>query len=124
MEALLNTDQYKRQLQTKEQELLTRMKRAGASAREPGDEPARDVGDESVDNERKEEQFREADANWMVLKQVREALERLELGTFGKCLVDGGPIEEKRLEVMPWTPYCLKHQQLVESSMPPRTATL
>jgi DnaK suppressor protein len=100
------------------------MKRAGASAREPGDEPTRDVGDESVDNERKEEQFREAEADWTVLKQVREALEPIEHGTFGKCLLDGGAIEEKRLEAMPRTPYCLKHQQRVESSRPPRTASL
>jgi hypothetical protein len=27
-------------------------------------------------------------------------------GTFGTCLVDGGPIEEKRLDAAPWTPRC------------------
>jgi len=37
--------------------------------------------------------------------------------------VDGEPIDEKRLEAMPWTPYCLKHQQLREAGRR-TTATL
>jgi DnaK suppressor protein len=120
----LNTDQYKKQLLAKEEELWARIKQAGASAREPGDEPVRDIGDESVNNERREERFRDADADWTVLNQVREALTRIEDGTFGRCLADGGMIEEKRLEVMPWAPYCLKHQQLLEGPGPARRATL
>ncbi len=123
-EAILNTDQYKRRLLAQEQELMTRIKQAGASARESGDESVGDAGDASVENERKEEQFRDADADWTVLNQVRDALERIDNGTFGTCLVDGEPIEEKRLEAIPWTSYCLKHQQRREESGSPRTATL
>jgi RNA polymerase-binding transcription factor DksA len=39
-------------------------------------------------------------------------------------VVDGGPIEEKRLEAVPWTPYCLKHQKLLEAASQTRTPTL
>ncbi len=124
MEATLNTDRYKQRLLAKEQELEARRRQVGASARAPGDEPGRDSGDESVNNERKEEQFRDADADWTVLNQVREALQRIEDGTFGQCLVDGEAIEEKRLEAIPWTPYCLKHQQELEGDRPPRMPTL
>ena len=35
-----------------------------------------------------------------------------------------GPIEEPRLEAMPWTPYCLKHAQRLEVAASPRTPTL
>jgi DnaK suppressor protein len=115
---------YKRRLLAKEQELLTRMKEAGVSAREAGGEPVHDLGDESVMDELKEVHFMEADSDWLVLRQVREALERIENGTFGKCLVDNEPIEEKRLKAIPWTPYCLKHQQLMEKSRLVRTPTL
>ena len=59
-----------------------------------------------------------------VLRQVRGALQRIEQGTFGRCTVDGGPIEEKRLEAVPWTPYCLKHQQQLEAEQRTRTPTL
>jgi DnaK suppressor protein len=120
----VNTDHYKRRLLAQEQELSTRVKQAGASARESGAVPVGDAVDASVDNEQKEEQLRDADADWTVLNQVRDALGRIDNGTFGQCVVDGGPIDEKRLEAIPWTPYCLKHQQEVEASRPPRPATL
>lgn len=120
----MNTDHYKRRLQRQEQELTARMKQAGASAREPvDDEPAGDAS-ASVDNELREMQLRDADADSAVLTQVRDALKRIDNGTFGTCVVDGGPIEAKRLEAIPWTPYCLKHQQELEGARPPRTATL
>jgi len=124
METVLNTGQYKQRLLAKEKELLTQINRAAVSAREPGDETARDAGDESVANEQKEQQFREIEADRTVLGQVREALRRIDNGTFGKCLVDGETIEAKRLDVMPWTPYCLKHQQVLEGAGPLRMPTL
>jgi len=51
-------------------------------------------------------------------------LERIEHGTFGTCVVDGAPIDEERLNAIPWTRYCLKHQQLLERAMPLRAPTL
>ena len=120
----MNTDYYKRLLLEKERELVTRLTEAGLIARQPGDQPVSDAGDVSLENERKEEQFRDADADWRVLIQVREALERIENGTYGRCLVDGEPIDEKRLEAVPWTPYCLKHEQVIEGARLQRTPTL
>jgi len=124
MEAIMNTDRYKQRLLAIEEELSSRMKRAGATAREPIDDSTSDVADESVNNEQKEEQLWKVDTDRTMLSQVRNALERIESGTFGKCLADGEPIDEKRLEAMPWTPYCLEHQQQLEKSQPRRTATL
>ena len=120
----MNPNDYKRRLLAKEQELLARVERAMASAREPGDGSPQDVGDESVTDELKEERFAEAEADRTVLNQVRDALKRIDNGTFGTCVVDGKAIEEGRLEAMPWTPYCLRHQQLREATGPPRTPTL
>lgn len=120
----MNKDRYKGQLLEKEQALLAQLTRAGKRARQPGDGPAADAGDESIDDERKDEQFRGADADWRTLSQVREALQRIDEGTFGTCVVDGEPIEEKRLEAIPWTPNCLRHQQELEQAEQPRIPTL
>ncbi len=91
-----------------------RIDRAVGNAREQGDEPAGDIADESVDDERREEQLNEAAADSALLNDVRGALTRIDNGTFGQCVVDGGPIEEKRLEAVPWTPYCVKHAQQLD----------
>ena len=37
------------------------------------------------------------------LRQVDAALERIENGTYGVCVVTGKPIPEERLEALPWT---------------------
>ena len=67
--------------------------------------------------------FRDADADWAVLNQVREALDRMEHGTFGQCLADGEAIEEQRLDAVPWTSYCLKHVQLRDAATQSGTPT-
>ena len=120
----MNLDQYKERLQAREQESLTRVQRAMSTAREPGDGAAHDSGDESVTDESKEAQFAGAEDERTVLNQVRDALARNEDGSFGTCVVDGGPIEPARLEAIPWTPYCLKHQEEIEAAEPVRTPTL
>ena len=49
------------------------------------------------------------------LSLVRLALERLGEGSFGQCLHCGKTIGEKRLEALPWTPYCIECQEKVET---------
>lgn len=45
------------------------------------------------------------------LTMVQDALLRLEAGTYGKCVECDRPIPEKRLEAVPWTPYCIEDQE-------------
>ena len=71
-------------------------------------------------DESESEDFTEAELDATILRQVREALQRIRNGTYGQCLIDGGPIESKRLDAMPWTPYCLKHQNLLEAASSPK----
>ena len=120
----MKADHYRARLLAQEQELSARVDRSINSGREPGDDSAHDGGDDSTADELKSEQFAEADADRVVLTQVRDALKRIADGTFGTCVVGGEPIEEARLEAMPWTPYCMKHQKLREKADPPRTPTL
>jgi DnaK suppressor protein len=123
-EAIVNIDEYRQRLQEEERAVLAQLERAGASAQELSEEEPRDAGDESVADVLKEDEFLEAEGDWTRLRQVREALQRIDDGTFGRCAVDGGPIEEKRLEAMPWTPYCLKHQQSLEGPEAARRITM
>ncbi len=48
---------------------------------------------------------------------INEAIERLDTKYFGDCQNCEEPINEKRLEAVPWARYCLKCQELVEQGM-------
>jgi RNA polymerase-binding transcription factor DksA len=125
MAAILNTEEFKHRLLAEEKSLTSMIHTAGTNARDLSDGPsARDWSDASVRDEEKDGQLQEADIDLTTLNRVRDALKRIEAGTFGQCLVDGGPIEEKRLRAIPWTPYCLKHEQLQEQERPRRIPTL
>ncbi len=118
----MDLSEYKRTLLEKEKELTRGMGVASAAAR--AQTGAIETGDKSVTDEEEGLQFGEAAIDTDLLKQVRDALKRIENGTFGKCVVDQRPIDEKRLKAIPWTPYCRKHEQELELSRGLKTPTL
>ena len=119
----MNIEHYRRRLSELERGLVKRLGVEYETAREARDDQP-DVSDLAHVDELKEEYFALAETDSAILAQVRAALERIDQGTFGTCVVDGSPIEEKRLESVPWTPYCLKHQQELEDRQRLRTPTL
>ena len=120
----MNIQHYKQRLLDLERILSARIGQEADQGRGEFIDSAHDVGDASVADEVASEAFTEAENNADVLQQVRDALDRVADGTFGTCVVDGGPIEEQRLEAVPWTPYCLKHAQRLEVGVSSRTPTL
>ena len=120
----MNTQDYKQRLQDLEKNLSARTERAIASGRGEFMDSAHDVGESSVADEVASEKFAEAEFDSTVLNQIREALGRVDEGTFGKCIVDNAPIEEKRLAAVPWTRYCLKHAELLGAGTTLRAPTL
>ena len=120
----MNIQHYKQRLLDLEKTLSARIGREADQGRGEFIDSAHDVGDASVADEVASEALTEAEHNSDVLQQVRDALGRLADGTFGTCIVDGGPIEEQRLEAVPWTPYCLKHAKGREIAASLRTPTM
>ena len=112
----MDIERYRQRLLETERELVGRLGREVEIAREASDDQA-DVGDLARVGELKDEYFALADNDSAILAQVRAALKRIEDETFGLCIVDGQPIEEKRLDAVPWTPYCVKHQQMLEEGL-------
>jgi DnaK suppressor protein len=124
MEAFVNIKHYKERLLELEKDLSSRAAREATLGREQTADSSRDAADASVADEAASEDFTEAELDATVLQQVRDALRRIDEGTFGKCVVDGGPIEPKRLDAVPWAQYCLKQQTLLEAAARPRMPTL
>jgi len=120
----VNVQEYKERLLDLSARLSARAARERSDAREQVVDAPHDAADESVADEGASEDFTEADFDATVLLEIREALQRIEDGTFGRCEVDGEPIEPKRLEAVPWARYCVKHQTQIESASGLRTPSL
>jgi DnaK suppressor protein len=73
-----------------------------------------DVADQAVNAYQKEMLFSQGTNGHGQLSLVRLALDRLREGTYGECIACGNTIGEKRLEALPWTPYCIECQEKIE----------
>lgn len=49
-----------------------------------------------------------------LLTEVQDALKRIDEGTYGRCVVCGQPIPERRLEAIPWASRCVQHEADLE----------
>ncbi len=99
-----------------QQTLLERtMLTAVKEGRESSTDDLQDAADHAVQSYQKELLFLQGTNGHVQLTQVRSALDRLEDGTFGECLHCGNMIGEKRLEALPWTPYCIGCQEKIEN---------
>jgi DnaK suppressor protein len=115
----MNVQKYKQRLLDLETNLATRVAHERQQAREQVVDVPRDAADDSVADEGQSEDLTEAELGAAVLRQVRDALQRIEDGTYGRCLVDGKPIESDRLDAVPWAAYCRKHQEQLETASGP-----
>jgi RNA polymerase-binding transcription factor DksA len=77
-------------------------------ARAPGEH---DVAvSESADKELLLEQTEED-----IRSLVVQALARIDDGTYGRCQMCGGPVGKARLDLIPYTPYCIACERAVEA---------
>ena len=116
----MDVNAYRQRLIELEASLSNHLRRDLDSGREQVIDTAADVGDASVADESESGDFAEAELDTSTLAQVQAALRRIETGTYGQCLVDGGPIEANRLDAVPWAPYCIRHQTLIEAGSKPK----
>jgi DnaK suppressor protein len=105
----------KQRLEAKRVELVRNM--AGLTEAHPEPEGSidlnegpRDLEDRSIDVQETQQEKEILDNEQDLLNQVNAALQRIEQGTYGICENCGQPINEKRLEALPWASLCLKCQ--------------
>lgn len=114
----MNLDHYRLRLLAFEHQMMERLgDEVDTVSRPDRADPSNagtDAGDLAQVDELEDEYLALAQTDSAVLTQVRAALQRIDEGTYGNCLVDGEPIDEKRLESLPWAAFCLKHQTALE----------
>jgi len=107
----MNTEHFKKRLSEKERELQSSLAGLEGEARTSGEAEVRDSIDDATSSQGMSESFEEGTLVSQTLEQVRDALHRLEDGSYGKCTLCGRQIERTRLEAVPWTQYCVEDQQ-------------
>lgn len=116
----MNTEHYKKLLLAKEQDLLDSIKRHEDEARDSRSAEVEDEIDRVISDEGKAAGFQEGTLAAQTLTLVREALQRIQNGTYGKSLESGEPIEPARLEAVPWAQYSVKEQEKIDREAPTR----
>jgi len=57
------------------------------------------------------------DSERKLLREIDNALVRLEKKTYGICEGTGKPISKARLEAQPWARYCVKYARMLEQGL-------
>lgn len=60
------------------------------------------------------------DSERKLLREIDDALQRIENHTYGICEGTGKPISKARLEAQPWARYCVEYARMLEQGQPGR----
>ena len=102
-------EHFKQVLETRISELDHALATAEQETREGAAKHA-DAADQAASEYERQSLVHKAATARQMLKNLTQALERMQQGTFGECIECGGEIELKRLEAIPWARYCVKCQ--------------
>jgi len=75
------------------------------------------MADLGTDNYEQEFALGLMDSERKLLKEIDDALERIENHTYGICEGTGKPIPKARLEAQPWARYCVEYARMLEQGL-------
>jgi DnaK suppressor protein len=109
--------QHEDALKLKQRELLDSFQRDKAAGNNAVDDGIQDLADKAYSAYSKELNFSLSDGERNLLMLIEEAFTRMNDGSYGTCTNCGTVIGEKRLQAVPWTPFCIDCQELQEKGM-------
>ena len=77
------------------------------------------MADIGTDNYEQEFALELMDGERKLLREIDDALGRIEQGTYGTCEGSGKPIGKARLEAQPWARYCVEYARMLEQGLVP-----
>ena len=103
-------EKYKKILETRRDELAKGLR----NREDIAIEKTPDALDEVQLAGERELAIRNLDRESNLLRNVRLALARIDDGSYGTCLHCDEEIKPKRLDAVPWTPYCIRCQEAAD----------
>lgn len=114
---MLNQDdleRFKVRLLEERRKILNDIEKLVQESNALGKDGTPDIGDEASDLSSRQLLLSLNEADRKKLREIDEALERIEEGTYGICEECGEPISPKRLEVKPTAIYCVECKSRLE----------
>ncbi len=108
---------FKERLLAERAKLLGVVGRNEDHGREADTEATQDPADKASNSYTKELLFSQSTNDRQMLMLIEEALERIEDGEFGTCVISGAEIPMKRLEAVPWAKYTIAVQEQIEKGL-------
>jgi DnaK suppressor protein len=108
---------YRDRLLERREALFRQVTEAEMSSRERDLEATQDPADMAANAYTKELLISMSANDRRLLALIDEALHRIETSGFGECVNCAEPVQEKRLEAVPWARFCLKCQDLQERGL-------
>ena len=108
---------YEDALRAKQRELIDSYQRDKAAGNASPDDGIQDLADKAASAYSKELNFSLSDGERNLLMLIDEAFNRMNDGGYGVCTNCGTTIGEKRLQAVPWTPFCIDCQELQEKGL-------
>ncbi len=75
------------------------------------------MADIGTDNYEQEFALGLMDSERKLLREIDDALQRIEEGTYGICEGTGKSISKARLNAQPWARYCVEYARIVEQGL-------
>ncbi len=75
------------------------------------------MADLGTDNYEQEFALGLMDSERKLLREIDDALQRIEQGCYGICEGTGQPISKARLEAQPWARYCVEYARMLEQGV-------
>ena len=95
-------------------ELLKEVNDSYATCRELGQDGVADIGDMSANAYSRDVLFNLSEAQRRLIRDIDATLERLDKGEYGVCMQCGEVIDPRRLEVRPFSRYCIECKTDIE----------
>jgi DnaK suppressor protein len=107
-------DQVKAQLLKERQDLLQEVSNSYETCREIGQDGVPDIGDMSSVAYSRDVLFNVSETQRQRINDIDVALEQIEKGEYGICMGCGEEISPRRMEVRPFSRYCIECKTDIE----------
>lgn len=108
---------YREKLQTQRQEIMDMYEHDLRVGKTKSDEGAEDLVDRANSAYNREFMLSLSGSEREILKEIEDALQRLDSDEFGNCAACEEKIPIRRLQAVPWARYCIDCQELVEQGL-------